>query len=211
MQKQISIFWFRRDLRLHDNAGLYHALRSDHTVVPIFIFDTNILNDLEEKADKRLQFIHHALQNIQQQLQTLGSTLHVLIGKPLDVFKKLQHTYSINAVFTNHDYEPYAIKRDNEINTFLHQHHISFHTFKDQVIFEKNEILKDNGQPYTVYTPYSRRWKEKLNDFYITSYPVEKYFNHFHPCTTTARPITALHAPIHQKSNQSQPSPSNPQ
>ncbi len=180
MSQPVSIFWFRRDLRLHDNAGLYHALRSVHAVMPIFIFDTNILDALEDKRDKRVCFIHDALVGIQQQLERIGSTLHVLHGTPAECFDKLVKHYDVAAVFTNHDYEPYAHKRDKEIADMLRERGIALHTFKDQVVFEKNEVLKDNGEPYTVFTPYSRKWKEKLNEFYRRSYPTKKYFKNFY-------------------------------
>ena len=183
-----SIFWFRRDLRLHDNAGLYHALRSSTPVLPIFIFDTSILDGLEYKADKRVHFIHDALTHMQQQLTAMGSTLLVLHGTAIDCFKKLAEEHHITAVYTNHDYEPYATKRDNEIRDFLHTKEISLHTFKDQVIFEKDEVTKDNGEPYTVYTPYSRKWKEKLNSFYLRPYPTEKYFGNFYKHAPIAIP-----------------------
>lgn len=183
MKEAVSIFWFRRDLRLHDNAGLYHALRSDHPVVPIFIFDTNILDDLKNKADKRLAFIRDCLLAMQQQLEQKGSTLHVLHGTPLQCFMQLMEDYNIAGVYTNTDYEPYATRRDKEIKDYLATQHITLHSYKDQVIFEKDEVIKDNGEPYTVYTPYSKRWKEKLGGFYLKSYPVEKYVRHFYKHT----------------------------
>jgi deoxyribodipyrimidine photo-lyase len=177
--ERINLFWFRRDLRLDDNAGLYHALKQGVPVLPIFIFDTYILNDLKDKQDKRVDFIHRALVRIQEQLVALGSTLHVLHGTPEACFQKLLHEYEIAAVYTNHDYEPYATKRDGEIASLLASKGIAFHSFKDQVIFEKDEVLKANGEPYTVYTPYSKRWKEKLNDFYLKPYPTHQYYQHF--------------------------------
>jgi deoxyribodipyrimidine photo-lyase len=178
--QQVAIFWFRRDLRLDDNAGLYHALRSGYPVVPIFIFDTQILHDLEDKADKRVQFIHDTLKDMQQQLEDKGSTLHVLHGKPVDCFKELLKHYNVKAVYTNNDYEPYAKQRDEEIARLLQKHDISFHSYKDIVIFEKGEVLKDNGEPYTVFTPFSKKWKAKLNAFYLKPYPTGKYFRHLH-------------------------------
>lgn len=177
--KQVTIFWMRRDLRLHDNAGLYHALKSGYPVVPIFIFDTNILDDLEERKDKRLAFIHDTLTDIQQELTKIGSTLHVLHGKPIDCFKQLTSIYSVTQVHTNTDYEPYASERDEEIAEFLLERDIRFFKHKDQVIFQKDEVLKDDGTPYTVYTPYSKKWKQKVNDFYLKPYPGEKYFDNF--------------------------------
>lgn len=176
MMPVVNIMWFRRDLRLNDNAALYHSLISKHPVVPIFIFDKNILDDLEDKQDRRVAFIHNALMEMQQQLVSLGSSLEVYYGFPEEIFKLLLQKYKIAEVFANHDYEQYAIDRDNRIEKLLRENGISFYTFKDQVIFEKNEVVKDDGKPYTVFTPYSKKWKSKLNDFYSASYPAEKYY-----------------------------------
>lgn len=176
---KVLIFWFRRDLRLDDNAGLYHALRAGKSVVPVFIFDTNILDELEDRSDMRVNFIHEQLQQIHAKLTDMGSSLHVLYGTPADCFQKLAKQYDVDAVYTNHDYEPYANIRDKEIAQLLADKGIGFHTYKDQVIFEKDEVLKDDGKPYTVYTPYSKKWKTKLNDFYQKPYPTEKYFGNF--------------------------------
>lgn len=179
MKQEVSIFWFRRDLRLDDNAGLYYALRSGNLVLPIFIFDENILSKLEDKADKRVDFIHRTLEELKGQLRNLGSDLLVFHGTPLEVYKKLLSDYSVKAVYTNHDYEPYAQDRDKQIEELLNENGASFHTSKDQCIFEKDEVLKDDGKPYTVYTPYSKKWKDKVNEFYRSSYPTEKYFSNF--------------------------------
>ncbi len=180
MKPAVNIFWFRRDLRLEDNAGLFHALKSKRPIVPVFIFDRSILDELDEKNDRRLEFIHQALQEIQNYLAKLGSTLDVRYGFPLKVYHELLKDYEVSEVFTNHDYEPYATKRDIEITELLRSRRISFHTYKDQVIFEKNEVVKDDGKPYTVFTPYSRRWKSILNDFYLRSYPDQKHFDNFY-------------------------------
>lgn len=178
-QNPVSIFWFRRDLRLTDNAGLYHALKNSANVLPIFIFDTEILSRLDNKNDKRVDFIHQQVALLNEQLKLLKSSLLVLHGKPETVFNKLSSEYTLEAVYTNHDYEPSAIVRDKAIETLLTQKRIAFKSFKDQVIFEKNEVTKDDGLPYTVFTPYMRKWKSKLNDFYMRSYPTEKYFSRF--------------------------------
>lgn len=178
--QQTAIFWFRRDLRLNDNAGLYHALKSGMPIVPIFIFDTNILEELSDKHDKRVQFIHDSLTALHTELVKHGSTLHVLHGTPEECFPKLLSIYNVGAVYTNHDYEPYAQKRDRQIAKLLKEQEVSFYTFKDQVIFEKDEVLKDDGTPYTVYTPYSKRWKATMKPFYTKAYPTEKYFKKLH-------------------------------
>jgi deoxyribodipyrimidine photo-lyase len=180
MKPIVTIFWFRRDLRLEDNAGLYHALKEGKPVIPVFIFDPNILDELEDKQDRRVEFIHQALQNMQQALVKMGSTLDVRYGFPQDIYRQLMQEYNIEKVFTNHDYEPYAAQRDKEIADLLKANRISFHTYKDQVIFEKREVVKDDAKPYTVFTPYSRRWKATLNDFYFRSYPAKKYFSNFY-------------------------------
>jgi deoxyribodipyrimidine photo-lyase len=177
--QSVNIFWFRRDLRLDDNAGLYHALKSSKPVVPVFIFDTNILNELEEKDDRRVAFIHAALEEIQQQLTAMGSSLEVYHGTPVDMFEKLAAKYQVGTVFTNHDYEAYALEREKKITALLEQKGALLKTFKDQVILEKAEVLKDDGKPYTVFTPYSRKWKAVLNDFHLKPYPGSKYFSNF--------------------------------
>lgn len=180
MKIPVSIFWFRRDLRLTDNAGLYHALRSGKPVLPVFIFDSDILDELDEKYDKRVDFIHRSLQTIQELLIEIGSTLDILHTTPLEAFKKLTKKYEIEAVYTNDDYEPYARQRDKIIAEFLLSENIPFYSYKDQVIFEKNEVVKENGTPYTVFTPYSKKWKATLNEFYLKAYPTEKYFHKFY-------------------------------
>jgi deoxyribodipyrimidine photo-lyase len=179
LMQEIAICWFRRDLRLTDNAALYHALHSGYKVLPIFIFDTEILNRLEDKADKRVAFIHAALHDMQATLVQLGSTLHVAYGVPANVFEKLIGQYSIKAVFTNHDYEPYAKQRDGHLQDWLLRKGIVFNTYKDQVLLEKNEVLKDDGLPYTVFTPYSRKWKAVLNGGHLQPYETEKVFHAF--------------------------------
>ena len=179
MKQSLNIFWFRRDLRLNDNAGLYHALKTGLPVMPVFIFDKAILDKLEDKADRRVAFIHAAIAEMQHQLKKMESTLHVFYDIPANVFKEMMAQYKIENIFTNHDYEPYAKERDSSIEALLKQEGKGFHTYKDQVIFEKGEVVKDNKEPYTVFTPYSRKWKEKLNEFYLSSYPTEKYFHNF--------------------------------
>jgi deoxyribodipyrimidine photo-lyase len=187
-KEKIAIFWFRRDLRLHDNAGLYYALLSGYPVVPLFIFDRNILDDLEEKKDPRLTFIHNAVLKIREELKQDGADILVEYGFPLKIWKRLADEYDIAEVYTNTDYEPYATERDKEVYRILKKKDIVLKTCKDQVIFEKQEILSGQGTPYTVFTPYSRAWKEKLNDFYLKSYPTKKYFRHFHKWENATSP-----------------------
>lgn len=171
--------WLRRDLRLSDNAALYHALRSGLPVQIIFIFDTDILNQLENKNDRRLVFIHRALQTVNDQLKQHGATLHTYYGKPLDVWKNVLKDYKVEKVFANHDYEPYAQQRDNEIINLLQSHSILFETYKDQVVFEKDEVCKADGLPYTVFTPYKNKYLSQLNATHLKSYDNEKYFSTF--------------------------------
>ncbi len=168
---------------MDDNAGLYHALKTGTPVLPLFIFDRAILDLLENKADRRVEFIHAALSDMQQQLKEKGSTLEIHYGFPLDIFRHLTDEYDITAVYTNTDYEPAATERDEAVKKLLAAKEIPFHTYKDQVILEKGEVLKDDGKPYTIFTPYSRKWKAVLNDFYLSSYPVKKYGSNFwqHP------------------------------
>ena len=162
MPQKISIFWFRRDLRLYDNVGLYNALKGNHPVLPIFIFDTEILQSLPEN-DARVSFIYDSLQEIRKQLKEhYQSSIGIYFGNPKDIIKTLIAEYDVQSIYTNRDYEPYARKRDGEIAQTLKLSNIEFKTFKDQVIFEKNEVVKDNGEPYVVYTPYMRKWKQKF-------------------------------------------------
>jgi deoxyribodipyrimidine photo-lyase len=180
------LVWLRRDLRLSDNAALYHALKKNKNVVCVFIFDAIILDKLEDKADARVEFIADTLKHLQVQLEELGTSLFVYHGKPVEFYKSV----SPSAVYTNHDYEPYARQRDESIQKILAQKGIGFHTFKDQVIFEKEEVVKDDGKPYTVFTPYSRKWKALLKPFYLKSYPTEKYFTSFKKLKPLPPPTT---------------------
>ena len=188
----VTIFWLRRDLRLDDNAGLYHALKESKNVLPLFIFDTEILDKLEDKTDRRVQFIHQELERLHQELATYDSSLLVKTGSPLQVWTQLISEYTIESVYTNHDYEPYALKRDKQVKALLKEHNISFYSYKDQVIFEKDEVLKDDGKPYTVFTPYSKKWKAKLNAFFYKSYPTLQYSDNFYK--TAALPVPSLHS-----------------
>jgi deoxyribodipyrimidine photo-lyase len=179
MMKEVSIFWFRRDLRLEDNAGLWKALKSGHPVVPIFIFDTNILNQLEDKRDPRVSFLHQRLHTLNEQLKTYNACLKVFYGAPLEVFSHLTSEYSIQALFYNRDYEPYAFTRDKVIFELLKAKDINVVGAKDHVIFEKDEIVKADGTPYLVFSPYGRAWRKKLSTYHYESYASEKYCIHF--------------------------------
>lgn len=159
MKKEVSIFWFRRDLRLEDNVGLTEALKGDSPVLPIFIFDPEILENLP-KDDARVTFIFESLQKLRKDLEYHNSSIAVYHGRPEKVFQELLEKYRVKKVFTNRDYEPYARERDGEIRQILAVKNIELSLYKDQVIFEKNEIVKQNGSPYVVYTHYMKMWKE---------------------------------------------------
>lgn len=177
MKETINIFWFRRDLRLDDNVGLYHALNGKHPVLPIFIFDKDIL-ELLPKDDARVNFIHKTLSNLNDTLKrNFGGSLATFHNKPLDVFNKLVTNYTIVTVYTNHDYEPYAIKRDKDVQEFLKTKGIDFKSYKDQVIFDTNNVVKDDGTPYKVYTPYSKKWMEALKNNPIKNYNSESHLS----------------------------------
>lgn len=176
----ISVCWLRRDLRLHDNAALFHALESGFPVLPVFIFDDAILNQLDNKADKRVDLIYQMLENIQQKLQATEGSIRIFHGTVKQVFEILTSEYDLQKVFCNRDYEPYALRRDAEIRDFLNAKKIEFHNYKDQVIFEWNELLKADGTPYTVFTPYSKIWKKHLSEIQIPVYPSEKLLNNIY-------------------------------
>ena len=177
--KACNIFWFRRDLRLHDNRGLFEALTNSLPVLPIFIFDSNILeklpkDDSKNHKDHRLDFIHQYLAEIHEKLKENGSGIQTYYGDPVEVYKKIIKEHNVKTVYANHDYEPYARERDEKIQKLLRENGIDFQTFKDQVIFEKSEVVKDNGEFYSVYTPYSRKWKEVFSKQELKTYPSEK-------------------------------------
>jgi deoxyribodipyrimidine photo-lyase len=179
MKKEIAIFWFRRDLRLHDNAGLFHALMNEKEVLPIFIFDKSILSKLEDQDDARVSFIHQAINELKVSLRAMGTDIYVVHSSPEEAFDSLLDQYKISRVYANHDYEPYAKERDEAIRRRLKASGAELLTFKDQVIFEKSEVVKDDGKPYTVFTPYSRKWKAALTEESTNSYENERYFSSF--------------------------------
>ena len=178
--KKTTIFWFRRDLRLEDNAGLYHALIEKGNMLPLFIFDKEILDKLPDRQDRRLSFIFESIQKLKSQLEEYGTSLFVKYGNPLEVFESILSEFSIDAVYTNHDYDPYACERDDRILKLLNKSGVAFKTFKDQVIFEKDEVTKNDGLPYTVFTPYMKKWRARLNDFPVEEFPSEKYLDRFY-------------------------------
>lgn len=179
MMKEVSIFWFRRDLRLEDNAGLWKALKSGHPVVPIFIFDKNILDKLEDKSDARVSFLHQRLTELQYQLKGMGSSLHVFYGTPAQAMNTLSQTYVVNGVFLNRDYEPYARERDEDVVKYWSGRDVPVVGAKDHVVFEKNEVVKGDGTPYLVFSPYGKAWRKKLTDYHAKAYPNAKYFKNF--------------------------------
>ncbi|MDG1729810.1 MAG: deoxyribodipyrimidine photo-lyase [Algibacter sp.] len=177
MKQTVNIFWFRRDLRLDDNVGFFEALNSENPVLPIFIFDSEILEKLPED-DARVTFIHETLQDMCSTLQKEHhSSIAIFHGKPIDIYKDLVEEYDIEAVYTNHDYEPYATKRDEIIQSFLAENNIEFKTFKDQVIFERDDVVKKDGTPYVVYTPYMKLWKETFKSHDLKIFHTNTHMN----------------------------------
>ncbi|NWJ50826.1 MAG: deoxyribodipyrimidine photo-lyase [Bacteroidetes bacterium] len=173
IKSPLVIFWFRRDLRLIDNAGLWAALSGEFNVFPVFIFDTCILNKLDKKTDTRISFIIEALHRLNDDLKERGSSLLVLHGKPLDIFSDLTKKYNVKGVYTNEDYEPYGLARDKEVSEMLSEKGITLFSFKDHVIFSKNSLLSGAGKPYGVFTPYSKKWKETLGVNDLKAYQSE--------------------------------------
>ena len=181
MKKKVNLVWFKRDLRLNDNHALYEALKQHNNILPVFIFDKQILDKLEKPNDLRVQFIHQEITELKKQLNELGSDFLVEYGDPHTVWEKWTKEFDIENVYCNRDFEPYALKRDNNTKQLLESHNIGFHTFKDQCVFEYDEVLKDDGKPYTVYTPYSKKWKIAFANSPIQNYPSETFQHHFAP------------------------------
>ena len=183
----MNLFWHRRDLRIEDNAGLYYALKYSETVQPIFIFDQNILSQLEDVQDARVTFIHNQIHQLKEAYQVYGGDLEVHYGNPETIISKLIKKYSPQALYTNRDYESYAIQRDEAIRALCTAKGLEFKSYKDHIIFEKEEVLKKDGLPYTVFTPYKRRWLERVESrkkgklsYYFKPYPTEKYLDSIH-------------------------------
>ncbi|MCL4484127.1 MAG: deoxyribodipyrimidine photo-lyase, partial [Bacteroidetes bacterium] len=175
----VNIFWMRRDLRLDDNTALFHALKTRENVLPIFIFDSDILQRIANGTDYRINFIFHTLLEIKNALEKIGSTLYVTYGRPMEVFKSLMERYHICSVYCNRDYEPYANHRDLDVGRFLKINRIEFITYKDQVLFEKEELVKKDGKPYTVFSPYKARFLEKLNQDLVRPNKTSLFFHNF--------------------------------
>ncbi len=179
MHKKITFFWFRRDLRLEDNTALYKALNGANPVQCVFIFDTTILSKLRDKKDSRVTFIFDRIHHLHQELKERGSSLLVKIGEPVDIWEKLSQTYTIEDVWTNRDYEPYAQQRDKEVYELLKKKGIGFRGMRDHVIFEKSEVMKDDGTPYMVFTPYSKKWKKQFTEKRIQEFS-SAHINNWH-------------------------------
>ncbi|ARN77452.1 deoxyribodipyrimidine photolyase [Nonlabens spongiae] len=176
MADKVNVFWFRRDLRLDDNVGFLEALKSDHPILPIFIFDKEILDKLPED-DARVTFIFGELQRMRVHLQDeVDSSLAMYYGKPEEIWKELVSNHDIAAVYTNRDYEPYAKERDEKIKNLIEDNDIEFHTFKDQVIYEKDEVVKNDGAPYVVYTPYKNKWLEHFREEHGSGEDLKIYY-----------------------------------
>jgi deoxyribodipyrimidine photo-lyase len=208
----ISLFWFRRDLRLDDNTALFHALASDHPVLPIFIFDDKILDKLD-RQDSRVQFIYQNLEKIHAQLRLKGGSLLLQKGDPLQIFQEIIEHYNIDALYYNEDYEPYALERDWAVGELFSQHAIPTKAYKDHVIFAKNEVLKKDGTPYRVFTAYKNKWLQQSES--ISMKPLQmptdgQFFQNncplpshqaisFEPTTIQARPFSLDILPTYEQ------------
>ena len=177
--KKVAFFWFRRDLRLEDNTGLYHALESGYPVVPVFIFDEKILKELEP-TDKRVEFIYNTILKLDQNLKNYNSSLLIKYGDPVKIWAGLLNEFDSAGIYLNNDYEPYAIERDEKIKDLFISKGLLFFSFKDQVIFEKNEIIKKDNTPYTVFTPYKNKWLATLSTNPVKQYDTLDKFNFFY-------------------------------
>jgi deoxyribodipyrimidine photo-lyase len=189
---KIAIHWFRRDLRTHDNHALLRALQSDYPVLPLFLFDTNILDRLPHRKDARVEFIHQSIQKLQIEFSKHESGILVHVGKPEEIWPKLLQQFEIAEVYTNHDYEPYGKNRDQAVADYLSSEGIAFKTYKDQVIFEKSEVTKDDGKPYTVFTPYKNKWKATLQRNPLPSYPSENQLSNLYKTETQIPKLEAI-------------------
>lgn len=179
-EKQVvNIFWMRRDLRLDDNTALFHALKTRENVLPVYIGNPDILARKNAGFDYRINFVYDTLRQIKAELEKFGSSLYVAHGRPIDIFKELVEKYHICSVYCNRDYEPYTLRRDADIERFLKTWHIEFLSYKDHVLFEKDELVKNDGKPYTVFTPYKNRFLDKLNNDVVRPFKTSLYFHNF--------------------------------
>ena len=174
----ISVFWFRRDLRLHDNCGLYNALKSGNKIMPIFIFDKHILENLPQN-DLRINIIYKMLLILNQDLKAYNSCLTIYFGDPLEIYKEILTSLNIDSLYFNIDYEPYATKRDNSIKDLFSSCGKKVFSFQDQVIFHENDILKNDGKPYHIYTPYSNKWIENFEELKFIPYQILDHCSNF--------------------------------
>lgn len=187
-----ALVWFRRDLRDFDHAALYYALKHHRSVYCVFVFDTAILDMLNNKADRRVEFIWESVRELQQALQVHGGDLIVLHGKASEEIPRLARTLNINAVYANRDYEPAAVARDKVVADTLNAFGVTFYDYKDQVIFEQDEVLTQAGKSYGVFTPYKNAHLKKLNDFYLRAYPVDSYWHHLAKQNLRDQPLLDL-------------------
>ncbi|WP_235298346.1 cryptochrome/photolyase family protein [Portibacter marinus] len=180
---KVNFFWFRRDLRLQDNAGLYRILKMEKEVIPVFIFDKEILDKLEDKRDARVEFIYNTISQIKAELRELNSDIIVKYGYPLEIWKDLLEEFDVHSIYTNRDYETYAKDRDKQVKELIESKGGIFNDYKDHVLFESTEVRKDDGDPYIVFSPYKKTWLSKIDngkdDFFLKSYPCEKYYDGF--------------------------------
>ena len=184
----VVIHWFRRDLRWQDNRALHAALTSGLPVVPMFVFDKNILERLDNTADARVTFLHNRISQLHKEAGEHGGALFVTHGDPVEVLAALAASGQVRAVYTNEDYEPYAQTRDAQVQADLGQHGVAFHTFTDHVIQAPGEVMKPDGTPYTVFTPFSKRWHLNLTEENMASAPSESHLESLHHWTASAVP-----------------------
>lgn len=190
MKRYLSIFWFRRDLRIEDNIGLFETFKIKKTLRAIFIFDRHILDDLHLKNDRRVAFIHERIKDLRASFNRLGSDLWVYYGKPEEIFDKMLRIHPIARVFTNEDYEPYGMQRDKKIAAICAKYEVEFTGFKDHVIFHPNQVLKDDGTPYQVFTAYKRKWLEKFNENYLSPQSPHEWMSYLQHCGIGPKEIT---------------------
>ncbi len=179
-----ALVWFRRDLRDYDHAALYHALKRARQVACAFVFDREILDALADPADRRVEFIHASVCELQQALEARGGGLVVRYGYARDEIVRLAVDFEVDAVFFNHDDDPEALARDSAVDAALGARGIAVHHCKDAVIFEREEVLTSAGRPYSVFTPYKNAWLKTLTPFQLRAYPVDARADRLAPQST---------------------------